>query len=94
MNKEQIYDSKIAPLMEQIINICKEHKIGMFATYEIPNEEDADLKCTTILPDETGKNSPIITQLYRTVRDGSIVPPMHLTVKKPDGSEIHEVILG
>lgn len=31
MNKEQVYDEKIAPLMTQIIAICQEHKIAMLA---------------------------------------------------------------
>ena len=50
MNKEQVYDDKISPLMAQIIEICQEHNIGMIADFEIPNDEDQDLCCTTSLP--------------------------------------------
>ena len=50
MNKEQIYDEKIAPLMRQIIEICQEHNIGMLADFEIPNDEDQDLCCTSGTP--------------------------------------------
>ena len=49
MNKEQIYDEKINPLMGQIIAICQEYKIAMLADFSIPNEEDAGLNCTSAL---------------------------------------------
>lgn len=44
-NKEKIYDEKIAPLMKQIIQICKEEKIPMFADFQYSNEDF----CTTTL---------------------------------------------
>lgn len=50
MNKEQVYDEKISPLMTQIIDICHEHNIGMLADFEIPNDEDSDLCCTSATP--------------------------------------------
>jgi hypothetical protein len=31
--KEEVYDEEIAPLMTQIIAICKEHKINTHATF-------------------------------------------------------------
>lgn len=37
-NKEQIYDAEISPLINQIIMICKEHKIPMFTTFQYSNE--------------------------------------------------------
>lgn len=33
-DKEAIYDEKISPLMAQIIEICQEHKIPMFAEFQ------------------------------------------------------------
>jgi hypothetical protein len=33
-NHETIYDEKIHPLMDQIISICKEHEIPMFAEFQ------------------------------------------------------------
>lgn len=54
MNKEQIYDEQIAPLMAQIIEICKAHHIAMVASYAIPNDEDPYWRCTTALVDESG----------------------------------------
>lgn len=33
-DKENIYDEKIAPLMTQIIDICKKHKLPFFASFQ------------------------------------------------------------
>ena len=49
MNKEEIYDECISPLMAQILDICKESGINMFATFSIPTEESEDLACTSLL---------------------------------------------
>jgi hypothetical protein len=49
MNKEQIYDEQISPLMAEIIKICKEHKIAMLMNFRTPNDDDPDLYCTTFL---------------------------------------------
>jgi hypothetical protein len=46
VNKEEIYDSQISPLMLQIISITKAHGITMIASFDIahdgegPNGED------------------------------------------------------
>ncbi len=47
MNKEEICDTKIGPLMDQIIAICEEHKIAMLASFAIPTDDDQGLTCTT-----------------------------------------------
>lgn len=48
---EAIYDEKISPLMAQIIAICKEHDIPMYATVQYAGgDTPEDVKmCTTIL---------------------------------------------
>ena len=53
MNKEEFYDTKIAPLMAEIIAACREGGIAMVASYAIPIEDEdrGDLRCTTHLPD-------------------------------------------
>lgn len=51
MNKEQVYDERIEPLMAQITGICKEAGISMLCTFDIPTEEDPHLCCTSALPD-------------------------------------------
>ena len=53
VTKEDIYDAKIFPLMSQIIDICKQHKIAMIADFAVPNKSDPKLKCTTCLLDES-----------------------------------------
>lgn len=87
MNKEEIYDEQISPLMEEIIKICKEHKIATLCTFEIPTDEDEGLRCTTSLPDETGEFSGDMRRAVEIVRSGSSVPPMNLTVTRADGSK-------
>lgn len=49
MNKEQVYDAEIEPLMAQILAVCKREKIAMVAQFAIPTEEDPDLLCTSCL---------------------------------------------
>lgn len=49
MNKEQIYDEQINPLMAQIIAICQTHKIAFVASYAIPTEDDDTLRCSSAL---------------------------------------------
>jgi hypothetical protein len=52
---EPIYDEQIAPLMTEIIRICKEHQLPMLATFQLNDGDEADdgpLLCTsTLLPD-------------------------------------------
>lgn len=55
MNKEQIYDDEISPLMAKIIEISKRSGIAMFATFHVPNDDDETLMATTHQPDENGK---------------------------------------
>lgn len=49
MNKEQVYDSEISPLMAKILEICKREKIAMVAQFSTPNDDDPDLLCTSAL---------------------------------------------
>ncbi|MCO1622216.1 hypothetical protein [Pseudomonas putida] len=61
VNKEEIYDEQISPLMQNIIAVCREHGIAMIASFNIahdgegPNGEDCSrLTCTSHLPDGEG----------------------------------------
>lgn len=54
MTKEAIYDAEIAPLMTQIIAICKEHKIANLCSFDlgpdpIDKDDDNHLTCTTAM---------------------------------------------
>lgn len=64
-NKEQVYDEQIFPLMNQIIAICQGAGIALLADFEICTEEKPTLCCTSVLPDETGDNSPRHQQARR-----------------------------
>lgn len=47
-NEEQTYDERISPLMKQIIAICKERNIPVFACFAYEwNAEDGHGFCTT-----------------------------------------------
>lgn len=53
-DNEAVYDSQIAPLMDQIIAICKQHNIPVAATFQLTGDDDprdGPMHCTTqIIP--------------------------------------------
>ena len=52
MNQEEIYDEKVSPLVKQIVEICKEHKMPCIMSFACPNDEPEKgelLRCTTAL---------------------------------------------
>lgn len=59
MNKEQIYDAKISPLMAQILEICKTNGIAMLSSFAIPTPEVPDLMCTYRTPNEKNLPTPL-----------------------------------
>ena len=67
MNKEQVYDSKISPLMTQIIAACQEHGIAMVADFAIPVEGHPDLCCTSSTLDEKRERPPHHAQALRHI---------------------------
>ena len=70
---ESIYDEKIAPLMTQMIDICKENGISMFADFKLKDETDEEESyyCTTCLP---GDNQPQRHKnLYNVAMNGYVV---------------------
>ncbi len=92
MNKEQVYDEKLNPLMAQIIEVCQAHGIAMIASFAIPTEEDADLRCTSLLPDENGENSAMHMDVARIL--GAIQrQAMHLRTESADGKIIYTAIV-
>lgn len=85
MNKEEIYDSQVFPLMQQIIQICKDSGIAMLADFAIPTEEDEGLRCTSIIPDETGNNEQLQLNAYEHIRRGGSSAPAMMTTTHGDG---------
>lgn len=93
MNKEQIYDAEIAPLMDQIIAVCKANKIAMLASFHIPTEEDEHLNCTTyLLSDEYGPPESMLMDM-RVICPPARRPLM-VTTRETDGKVVRmEAIL-
>lgn len=92
---EDIYDAEIAPLMTSIIEICKKHKMPMFATFlymNDPDESGDDGVCTTNLmfserpiPDKLLSLAPIINPVHRSM--------LRMRVTGQDGSIAETVVI-
>lgn len=95
MNKEQVYDDQISPLMQQIIAICRSNGIAMITSFNIahdgegPDGEDcSSLTCTSHLPngdevfDERYSKCAVMIQ-----RGAHHTMAMHITSQNPDGSK-------
>ena len=54
MTKEEIYDLYINPLISQVFDICKEHKIAMLANFELDKEDNEILAVDTQTVNEKG----------------------------------------
>lgn len=79
-DKEDIYDTKIAPLMTQIIEVCKEHKIPMLATFNYACTDEHsdggnDRFCTTCIDGINGYQPPEIIEALHIVRHGAVSRP-------------------
>ena len=89
---EAVYDSEIAPLMTKIIEICKAHKLPMFATFLFANDPDGeDGLCTTNL---MFKERPIpheLLQLEPSIRHSSL--GMKLTIRDKDGKITEQTVI-
>lgn len=61
--KEAIYDKQISPLMKQIINICRENKIANICHFELGEDEEGPLRCTTTMATEEFEPSDSLKQV-------------------------------
>ncbi len=52
MNREEIYDKEIEPLMTQIHNICAKKDINMLAEFYIATDKIPSLSVSTIVVDD------------------------------------------
>ncbi|WP_460139712.1 hypothetical protein [Pseudomonas sp. S2_E01] len=93
MTKEDIYDVQINPLMAQIIQICKEHSIAMIFSAHIPNEEDADLACTTHLAGDDGECYGAFVKAFHAIRSPA-APVVHTRTIHGDGTATLTAIIG
>ena len=94
MNKEQIYDSEIAPLMAKIIEICTANKIAMLADFAIGHSEDEGLKCTTALTTKEYNPPPEMVKACAMLAPRRSAPALMLTTQHADGSKTLTAILG
>lgn len=100
MNKEQIYDTQISPLMREIIKICKEHGIAMLMDFAIghdgegPDGQDCtDLRCSTLIPDESGENALMHREALALIRRRGRNVPMHITTDHGDGTKTMTAVI-
>lgn len=92
---EKVYDEQIAPLMSQIIEICKMHKLPVFASFLYANDPDGDanFSTTNLMPEEWNRPIPeemlkLLDQVY-TKR----CSPLQMRVKNADGETVEETII-
>lgn len=78
--KEQIYDEEINPLMAQILEICKRHKIPMLATFSTPSEDDPGLFVTSFLLDPEWGTPSEFAEAARVIKPPTVF--MAFTVSK------------
>lgn len=66
-SREEVYDSHIAPLVTEILEICKARGISMVAAFGIASEEAPELMVTTAFVDETCVRNDSITVAYHVL---------------------------
>jgi hypothetical protein len=86
MNKEQIYDEQISPLMTQIIEACQANKIAFVACFSIPNDEDPDLRCSSAMLGEEFEPPEEFKRAWRELRPSNSGGMMMLRTENGDGS--------
>lgn len=69
-DKEEEYDRLLSPLMTQIIEICREHEIPMFCSFQFRStkEDEGDGYCTTHLGGPGHEVNEKFSQCFRAVR--------------------------
>ncbi len=68
-NKEDVYDNEIAPLMKDIIDICKKHEIPMLCSFTYENCEDNGVgTCDTIVGNDGNRHNEKLTSALREIR--------------------------
>ena len=95
MNKEQVYDDQISPLIKQIVDIARQNGIAMVASFSIPhdgegpNGEDCSaLTCTTHLPDGDNVFDPRYNRCAQAIQQGvHHMVGMSITSVHADGSK-------
>ena len=67
---ENVYDEQINPLMQKIINICRENKMPMLCSFAFINNEERGLgTCDTILNGFEGREIQRFVHALKTIRN-------------------------
>jgi hypothetical protein len=77
-DKEKIYDEKVFPLMNQVIEICKENDIQMLFSCYLKTDENGDLSCNTYLPSKE-QNCDSLEQARKCIVHGYIAEKPYFT---------------
>jgi hypothetical protein len=96
MNKEEVYDTQIFPLMAQIIAIAQEHKIAFVASFAIPTPDDDGLYVSTSLRDENNVypgHLNAMEQILQRHIEGRSGGALMLTVTDKDGKKTMTTIV-
>ena len=91
---EKVYDEQIAPLMTQIIAICKEHKLPLFATFLYADDEDrgGGQLCTTYQFYKEREIPPEMEELPATM--GLVRrAPFRIRVTDKTGAVVEETVI-
>jgi hypothetical protein len=89
---EAVYDTEIAPLMTKIIDICKQHKLPMFATFLYANEVEGDNGfCTTVVMSEERPIPQPMLDLRNFVERST--PPLRMRVRNKDGQVTEDIVV-
>lgn len=75
MKKEEIYNEKIAPLVEKIFEICKENDIQMISSFNFGGTENGDKICNTYVNSE--EESDGIVDALKILQYEYIAIPKH-----------------
>jgi hypothetical protein len=85
-NKEDIYDEKIAPLMAEILKICKENELPIVCTIQYGcDEEDRALFCTSTICNQSHADKKMLrlAEAHKPERAVNFAE----TYTKPDGTK-------
>ena len=77
-DKEKIYDEKIFPLMQQIIDICKENDIQMLFSCYLKTDEQGDMKCDTYLKSNE-QNCDLLDDAFMVIKHGYVAQKPYFT---------------
>lgn len=71
-NKEDVYDTEIAPLVDKLVSICKEHGIPMLTSFTYENcEKRGAGRCTVHINNDANREDDVHGKAYITIRADS-----------------------